>query len=512
MRRFAFGGAVLLATIAGCSDDSVTAGSGGSGGEAQGGGGSGGEAPGGGGSGGGGEANCLGTESDDPEFAQALEVLREGLAAENIPGGAIAVVKDGKLVNLGVSGTKVRGACEPVTPDTLFVLPYASEILTAIAALDAVEEGKLSLTAPITDVIPLVVETGAQFTNDITLHHLLSHSSMYTTQADAQPQQSTCTSLVEAYSNPINSMIEAPPGSMSDNDDRANLELAGLALQMVDNKPFSEAVQARVLGPLGMGGTYDVAIAQAGDHSLGYVGSENGALFDCPNHYPSYGYNGSIRDYVKLAEFLTGDGEPVLESGTFEAMLAEQGPSFWSADYLTYVSQAGIMPMSGEAVLLNIGGVSAGFNQTIYLFPDHGLAVITILNQDTFLSAGIGAEIAKIYGVDPDLDVWLEGETEQDPATLQTLVGTYVDAIGVNGTGPRTLEVSLKLGDPGTLQGALTAGGGEPQAVTFDEHYSADNFVASPGNVVRFWRDDVGEPVAVQFGQYGSGAPFFRVP
>ncbi len=499
MGKLVWGGAALLAVAsAACGDDgAANAGGGG---------------PGPGGAGGGITVGptCTGTESDDPQFSLALGVLRETLETEGIPGGAIAVVQDGKLVNLGVMGTKQAGVCDPITPDTLFGLPYMPIILTSIAALDAVEEGKLSLTDPITNLLSLSVETGAEYADDITLHHLLTHSSMYTSASDSQPQEGTCTGLAEAFANSIDPAIEAPPGTMMDWEDRQNIELAALLLETVDQQPFADVIATRVLGPLGMGGTFDLAKAQAGDHSLGYqTYGEDGALYDCPNHYASYGYRGSIRDYVKLAEFLTGDGSPILEPATFAALGAEQGPSFWTNDYSTYMTGAWRNAPIGEGMQFRGGGTTAGFNQILFLYPDRKLAVIVMINADIFVTEKAGIELSKIYGVDPAVDLYFAQEV-QDPASLETLAGTYVDAIGFKGSGPRTLQVTWDPNEPTEILGSASVPGIAPQAVSFEQLWYPDNFKTATGQYVRFWRDDAGVPFGVQLWHY-NGPPFFRV-
>lgn len=461
----------------------------------------------------GGGGPCFGTTSDDPEFAQALQVLRDTLAVEGVPGGAIAVIENESLVNVGVSGTKRAGVCEPVTLDTLFGASYISEILTGIAALDAVEDGELSLTAPITGVVgPLKIDHGAAYADDITLHHLLTHSSTYTSAADAQPQQSTCTTIAGAFATPVNAIIEGPPGSLSDSADRANSELAALALELVDKKPFRDIVADRVLTPLGMGGTFDVGQVAASDHATGYsAGGVELSTFDCPNHDASYGYYGSIRDLAKLGAFLAAGG-PVLDPSTFAAMNAEQGPDFYSDSYTTYVMTGWRAEPIGERFQEKSGGVGSGFAEYLISFPDRGLVVMVVLNAETGYDVTLRAalDIAKIYGVNPAVDAWQDAEAyTPDPSTLPSFVGTYVDDVGVNGTGPRTLVVTQ---DAGGIAGTLSDMNGNAQPISFVGNYCADNFKTGANQLVRFWRKPSEDPYAVQFLEYANGPAFFRVP
>lgn len=488
---------LLLLTSVACNDDTVPA-TGGAGGE------------GGDGSGGGGAPSCDGTETDDPLFAQAMDELRATLDT-GIPGGAIAIVQDGRLINFGVSGSKRSGMCDPITPDTLFSLPYASVALTGIAALDAVEDGELSLDGPIQDVVgPLHLDSGQQYANDVTLHHLLTASSMYTSSADAQPQEAVCTGLAESFETAEDRSIEAPPGSMQDTEDRWNAELAALALELVDGMTYPEVITARVLDPLGMGGTFHLGEVLAGDHAEGHIGVDEVDGFDCPNHYASYGYYGSINDMVKLAEFVTGGGAAILEPSTSTAMTSPQSVSYWSSDYLTYIMTGWEEP-GGEHQQFVGGQTTAGFNQIFILLPERNLSVVVMLNANDFASTALGVKIAQIYGVDSEFPDWLKPEYTPTPEDLETVVGTYEDLVGFDGTGPRRLVVSQPDG-PDSIVGMLTdLDGNNAQSIAFEPYFCADNFrIVGTELDVRFWRDDTGKPYAIQTRQF-NGPPFFRV-
>ena len=124
--------AILALVSTACSDDDGQTTARGSGGNSGTGGtaasgGAGGAAAGGGDAGSAGTPSCTGTQTTDEKFSQAMQVLRDIMTERDIPGGALAVVKDGKLVNLGVAGSKrAKGVCDPITPDTLFPISGAA--------------------------------------------------------------------------------------------------------------------------------------------------------------------------------------------------------------------------------------------------------------------------------------------------------------------------------------------------------------------------------------------------
>ncbi len=71
------------------------------------------------------------------------QIVNDALKARHIPGGALAIVKDGKLVvarGYGLADIKTH---EPVSLDTLFSSASITKTITAVAALRLVDQEKL---------------------------------------------------------------------------------------------------------------------------------------------------------------------------------------------------------------------------------------------------------------------------------------------------------------------------------------------------------------------------------
>ena len=126
-----------------------------------------------------------------------------------------------------------------------------------------------------------------------------------------------------------------------------------------------------------MGGGYDPATILASDHTLAHFGTlelELDADGDCPNNDPMVGYHGSIRDAVKLAEYLTGGAGSILEPAMLDAMLSKQGPNFWSNGHTIYGGGGNTHPeIGGDIVLVDILGL--GVNAEIRNYKQRRLAV-----------------------------------------------------------------------------------------------------------------------------------------
>jgi CubicO group peptidase (beta-lactamase class C family) len=98
----------------------------------------------------------------------------------DIPGGAVAVMRDGKLIYARGFGYADLASQAPVQPDAMFRLASVSKSITGVAIMKLVEEGRLGLddkVAPlIADLTPAPGATVDPRWEQITIRHLLNHT------------------------------------------------------------------------------------------------------------------------------------------------------------------------------------------------------------------------------------------------------------------------------------------------------------------------------------------------
>ncbi|MBY0502310.1 MAG: serine hydrolase [Bryobacteraceae bacterium] len=110
-----------------------------------------------------------------PDLALYDQAVTRILTKYQIPGAALSIAKDGRLVytrGFGVADVETR---EPVQPDSLFRIASVSKPLTAVGVLKLVEDGKLTLETRVLSYIGRRATADARY-NDITVRHLLQHS------------------------------------------------------------------------------------------------------------------------------------------------------------------------------------------------------------------------------------------------------------------------------------------------------------------------------------------------
>jgi CubicO group peptidase (beta-lactamase class C family) len=107
------------------------------------------------------------------EMEQVDRYLQMQMQRLQIPGLAVAVVKDGRLILERHYGTASVEFGAPVTSDTVFAINSVTKAFTGVAAMRLVEEGRLDLSAPVSRYLTDLPETW----RSVTIRQLLSHMS-----------------------------------------------------------------------------------------------------------------------------------------------------------------------------------------------------------------------------------------------------------------------------------------------------------------------------------------------
>ena len=94
-----------------------------------------------------------------------------------VPGFAVAIVKDDKVVLAKGYGVRELGKSEAVDKDTLFAIASNSKAFTSAALATLVDEGKLKWDDPVTKYIPWFQLYDPWVSREMTVRDLLSHRS-----------------------------------------------------------------------------------------------------------------------------------------------------------------------------------------------------------------------------------------------------------------------------------------------------------------------------------------------
>jgi CubicO group peptidase (beta-lactamase class C family) len=188
------------------------------------------------------------------------------MAKHGIPGGAVGVVKDGRLVLVRGYGWADSAAHVPVEPDALFRLASISKPITSAAVLTLVEQGKLDLDAKafsfLTDLQPPAGAAVDPRLATITVRQLLYHSGGWNRDATFDPIDISKT-IAQAVGAPEPASTETvirymkgkplqfDPGQAF-NYSNFGYVILGRVIERVSGMSYGDFVRTQVLAPMGI--------------------------------------------------------------------------------------------------------------------------------------------------------------------------------------------------------------------------------------------------------------------
>jgi len=202
------------------------------------------------------------TATGPATFDQVDAWLAHQIADAGIPGGAIAVVRDGVVVHTRGFGI-ADAAGRPVTDDTPFVIGSITKSFTALAVMQLVEAGRVDLDEPVARYVPGFRLADADAGARITVRQLLDHTSGLSTSAGTDPLTTPVTSLAARVRDLADVAPVSQPGAAY-HYSNANYVVAGRLIELVSGLDYGTYLRRHVLEPLGMAtATTDRATAHA---------------------------------------------------------------------------------------------------------------------------------------------------------------------------------------------------------------------------------------------------------
>jgi len=333
---------------------------------------------------------------------------------QKIPGIAVAVLQHGKVVKArgyGLANVELNVAA---TERTIFQSGSVGKQFTAAGILLLAEDGKLKLDDNISNYFP----NAPTFWKDISIRHLLTHSSGIKNYTNGQVDLRKDYSEDDLVQMAIKAGVDFPPGE-SWNYSNTGFVLLGVIIRKVTGQFYGDFLADRLFKPFGM----DTA----------RVISETDIV---PNRADGYRLvNGDLKNQAWVSPSLntTADGAlylTALDMARWESALSGTGflsPSsrreWWSPVQLKgggsypYGMGWSIDYMRGHRVI-DHGGSWQGFKTHILRYPDDGLTVIVLANLAQANPSMIAYGIAGVY----------EPELQQPHLLNKTITDTALEA------------------------------------------------------------------------------------
>ena len=260
-------------------------------------------------------------------------ILSRAVESKAMPGVVAVAATDKGVLYEGAFGTREVGKDAPMTLDTVVWIASMTKAITATAAMQLVENGKLGLERPASEVVPELAAAKVLEGFDaagkprlrapkrpITLRHLLTHTAGFGYEiwdpAIAQYQTATGTPGITTCTN---AALTTP--LMFDPGDRweygINIDWVGKIVETMSGQKLDRYFQEHIFGPLGMKDTsFKISSSQRARLATVHQRGEGGALapieFGLPQD-PEFlmgggGLYGTAGDYLTFARMIMQDG------------------------------------------------------------------------------------------------------------------------------------------------------------------------------------------------------------
>ncbi|WP_439020413.1 serine hydrolase domain-containing protein [Bacillus thuringiensis] len=172
----------------------------------------------------------------------------------NIPGASLAIVKGDQ-----VEYTQGYGVSNPdgakMTALTPIVLGSTSKSFTALAIMQLVERGEISLEEPVQSYIPWFQLANKEASKKITIQHLLNHTSGLSTNDGQVSISQGNKTLKEHIKSLANTELTYSVGEQYQYSN-LNYNILGLVIEEVTNKSYTEYINEFIFKPLEMNNSY----------------------------------------------------------------------------------------------------------------------------------------------------------------------------------------------------------------------------------------------------------------
>lgn len=348
-------------------------------------------------------------------YSQTLDVrtlegnIDQGMQEWNIPGLAIAVVKDDKIVYSKGFGKKKLGSEGVVDEYTLFGIASVSKNITAAALALLVDEGKLKWDDRVVDIIPWFQLQDPWVTREVRVVDLLTHKVGLGRILGNRLQFMTQSSRDEIIQRVKYMELEKPFRS-SFVYSNMMYSLAGQLIEYIEGVSWDEFLKNRVFALTGMHTANTSILDFLETDNVAWPHQEiEGEVIAIPrrnwdNAGPAGGINASVMDVAQWMRMQLGEpgvyeGKRVISQKQMHEMHRPhsiRGQSDTYGSIMAYGLGWNISDYEGYRVLSH-GGATDGFNTAAYMVPKINLGVVVVGNTFNTLGDALAYSIIDDY-------------------------------------------------------------------------------------------------------------------
>jgi len=331
------------------------------------------------------------------------EYVSASMKTFDVPGMAVAIVKDGKILFAKGYGVRKLGDPAPVDEFTMFGIGSNTKAFTTAALAMLVDEGKLSWDDPVYQRLPGFVMYDPYVAHEMTIRDLLTHrSGMGLGEGDLLFWPHTTYSRAEVI---YKLRFMKPQSSFRSHYAYDNLlyMTAGQIIPAVTGITWDDYIRQRIFTPLEMNhSNVSTTAYKAGDNYAYPHSRVDGKLQvipfeDLDNAGPAGSINSCAADMAKWVQLQLNRGRFVDREG--HLFTEQRSKEMWSAqtilpigepqaplaglkaNFVDYALGWGLRDYHGRKLVGHTGWVG-GFVSRVMLVPEENLGVVVLTNAE----------------------------------------------------------------------------------------------------------------------------------
>lgn len=321
-----------------------------------------------------------------PNLTTIDQTVNQALETFQVPGAAVGVILDGKIILQKGYGYRNLDENLPVTEKTLFPIASCTKAFTAFLLGQLVHEGKIAWDDPVVKYIPELRLWDPYATHHVTIRDLLAHRTGLARHAVIGLNRDiTRNGLIRAirYLEPAFELRE----KCHYND--IMYAVAGIVIERVTEKSWEKNLSFKIFKPLGMknSNTSIESLLESEDFSYPHI-SKNGEIFGLPFREiesigPAGSINSNIEDLLKWVQMQLSK-KPLIDPRILQEMHTIQVPISLFPSEEAYDMGYGLGWFVGNYrgyYSVSHFGLIDGFYARITMLPLEKLGVIILTNS-----------------------------------------------------------------------------------------------------------------------------------
>ncbi|MBW1654601.1 serine hydrolase [Flavobacterium quisquiliarum] len=419
-----------------------------------------------------GSACNYGQSKQDKQLEKKLDELLSSKFSLSEPGVEVLVAKKGEIIYKKAFGSANLELNIPIKPDMVFKLGSITKQFTAVAILQLVEQGKISLQDNLQKFIP----DYPSYSQNITIENILTHTSgikdymqidyqkPYLERRDFEPKE-----LIDLFKNVP---LEFEPGTKYKYSN-SGYYLLGYIIEKVSGKSYSAYLQENILKPLALNHTYfDNSNNIIPNRVNGY--RKDGKVFKNADYWSmtiAYAAGELISNAEDLLKWNEGlYSYKILKKETLEKAFV---PFKLKDGSLTEYGYGWILKNVNGIKSIEHGGAITGFLTNEIYYPEEKVFVVALFNCECAPKDELSVDIASLI-----LGKTFQQEIKVDAALLNEYVGVYTLSIDTK----RTITIT---NENGQLWAKISGQGTIPLIFQSDTKFQFKNILGAECEFVK---------------------------